>query len=72
MQLDEVATALNWNVQLPFGQFVLIQDSSETEGQFLIHHIIDSFLKEDHIVCLVSFSHTLQHYINVSKKLVRI
>lgn len=68
--MDDVTTALNWNVQLPLGQFILVQDSASTDGQFLVHHIIDTFLKEDLVVCVVGVSQTLQHYQSVSKKLV--
>lgn len=68
--MEDVTTALNWNVQLPFGQFILVQDSASTDGQFLIHHMIDTFLKENCVVCLVGFSQTLKHYTAVSKKLV--
>ena len=69
MLLEEVATALNWHVELPFGKFLLAQDSAQVEGHFLVHHVVDSFLQAGEAVCVVGLARSLSHYTAVSKKM---
>lgn len=54
--------------QLSKGEIILIEDNN-TDGSFLLHHFISSFLRGNGNVCIVGFAQTLVHYSSIGKKL---
>lgn len=58
---------------LPRGSCVLIEDSVETSGAFVIHHILKRSLSphSSTTAILISLSHPFSHYDRILRKLVR-
>ncbi len=54
--------------KLPEKQTLFLTES-DTDGTFVLHHLISLFLKGGHSVCLVSFAQSFNHYSNVATKL---
>ena len=69
--MSEIGTGLNWHIEIPSNKFLLIEDRIETEGSFLLHYLLQFYLKNDFNVCLISFEEEFAHYSSISKKLVR-
>uniref|UniRef100_K3WD67 Elongator complex protein 6 n=1 Tax=Globisporangium ultimum (strain ATCC 200006 / CBS 805.95 / DAOM BR144) TaxID=431595 RepID=K3WD67_GLOUD len=53
----------------PRGELVLISDTVESSGAFLVHHFVALFLKAGHRVCFLSFANSNAHYAAVGRKL---
>ncbi|KAL3662192.1 hypothetical protein V7S43_012991 [Phytophthora oleae] len=68
--LYHLGDSLTWTpTSAPRGQLVLLQDSMEAGGAFLVHHFTSLFLKAGHRVCFVASANAIEHYVAVGRKL---
>lgn len=67
----EVNNTLNWSeVNLPKERFVVISDTFNADGSFLLHHFINMYIKASQRVCLVGLEQSYLHYFSISRKMV--
>lgn len=67
----DLLTALQWKeTYVPSGKFILIKDTLQSDGSFLLHHFINTFLSNKKRTCLCSFNQTYFHYQSIQLKLV--
>jgi len=67
---DDLNDRLGWSkVQLPRNEVILIKDSLESEGNFLLANFIALFLAGESRVITVGLQHTVAHYYSCCRKL---
>ena len=68
---NELNTAMKWTDRyIPENQFILVRDgTTSSDGGFLVHHYLNSFLNQGRKVKLCSFNQSFFHYNTIELKL---
>jgi hypothetical protein len=71
IMLLNLSSVLNWSSPLPTtSKSLLIADTVEANGRFVIAHFIMEHVKSERPLCYISLSTLLNHYVILSQKMV--